>query len=245
MSSSDLAGKSENLRTLAQNFKNIEIRNEILGLTDVETNTSFRIVVARKLTEKVIEQMHENTAHERTNKLLFRICQSFYWTRMGRDIKLFIIACPVCDKFKAQTRIPKFPLTPVRVGFRGETLAIDVVGGKETLPVTPRGNKYILTMIDLFTRYLIAVPIPNQFSVTICDAVMNKFILIYGAPFRLFTDRGDNFESAAFSNLCMLWRIQKIRTTAYHPAGNGACERVNRTIKRGLQKMLNEQNLHE
>ena len=43
----------------------------------------------------------------------------------------------------------------------------------------------------------------------------------------------------------MLWRIQKIRTTAYHPAGNGACERVNRTIKRGLQKMLNERNLEE
>ena len=92
--------------------------------------------------------MHENTAHEGNKKLPFRICQSFYLPKMARDVKLFVITCSVCDKFKAQTRFPKFPLTPVRVGFRGEILAIDVVGGKEALPVTPRGNKYILTMID-------------------------------------------------------------------------------------------------
>ena len=69
--------------------------------------------------------------------------------------------------------------------------------------------------------------------------------MIYCAPFRLLSDQGANFESSIFTNLCTLWRIQKRRTTAYHPAGNGACERVNRTLKKGLQKLLNEQNLNE
>ena len=100
-------------------------------------------------------------------------------------------------------------------------------------------------MVDLITRYVVAVPLPNQFAITICDALMNRFVLINGAPFRLLSDQGANFESSIFTNLCTLWRIQKIRTTAVHPAGNGACERVNRTLKKGFQKLLNEQNLNE
>ena len=40
-----------------------------------------------------------------------------------------------------------------------------------------------------------------------------------------------------------MFRVLKSRTTAYHPASNGACERVNRTIKKGLQKSLNGENL--
>ena len=114
-------------------------------------------------------------------------------------------------------------------------MAIDVVGGKDALPTTPRGNKYILVMIDLFTRFVVAIAIPNQSAIVICDALINRFVLNYGASFRILTDQGVNFESAAFTNLCTLWRIQKSRTTAYHPAGNGACERVNRTIKKGLE----------
>jgi transposase InsO family protein len=140
-------------------------------------------------------------------------------------------------------KTPKSPLHPIQVGFRGEILAMDLMGGKYALPVTPRGNKYILVMVDLFTRYACAVALPDQCAGTVCDAVLSRFFLVFGAPFRILTDRGANFESAVFSNLCTLWRVAKVRTTAYHPAGNGACERLNQTLKKGLQKALNEENL--
>ncbi len=37
----------------------------------------------------------------------------------------------------------------------------------------------------------------------------------------------------------------KSLTTAYHPAGNGACDRVNQTIKKGIKKLLNEKDLEK
>ena len=40
------------------------------------------------------------------------------------------------------------------------------------------------------------------------------------------------------ANLCTMWRVDTVRTTAYHPAGNGACERLNQTLKLGLQKVI-------
>ena len=81
---------------------------------------------------------------------------------MKRDVDLYVVTCPVCDRFRSLHAKPRSPLHPVRVGFRGEILAIDLVGGKETLPTTDRENKYILVVIDMFSRYVLAVPVSNK-----------------------------------------------------------------------------------
>ena len=45
--------------------------------------------------------------------------------------------------------------------------------------------------------------------------------------------------------MCTIWRIEKIRSTAYQPAGNGVCELLNQTIIRERQKFLNQKMLEE
>ena len=62
---------------------------------------------------------------------------------------------------------------------------------------------------------------------------------------RLLTDQGAIFEWAMVENVCTIWHIDKVPTKTKHSAGNGACERMNQTIKRGLQKILNDKKLEE
>ena len=124
-------------------------------------------------------------------------------------------------------------------------MAVDILGGQGALVETEQGNKFILVMIDVFTKYLVAVALPNQLARSIARAILENWILVFGAPHRLLSDQGVNFESSVISNLCAIWRIDKVRTTSYHPAGNGVCERANQTIKKGLAKTLNEKNLEE
>ena len=107
-------------------------------------------------------------------------------------------------------------------------LAIDVLGGKTSLPTSEGGNKCILTMVDLFTRFGVAAPMPDQTAQTVVAALLARWILLLGAPRRILSDQGANFESAQVQNLCALWRIEKVRTTAYHPA---ATERASDSIK--------------
>jgi transposase InsO family protein len=117
---------------------------------------------------------------------------------------------------------------------------MDIVGGLDSFPLTPRGHRYILTMIDCFTRYGIAVPLIDQSAEVVIASVIHHYITVYGTPRRILTDQGRNFESDQFAKFCLLFRISKIRTTAYHPQSNGICERFNQTLKNSLAKILSK-----
>ena len=66
----------------------------------------------------------------------------------------------------------------MEVGGRGDCLVMDIVGNGESLPLTPRANKYILTLVDCFSRYALAIPIPDQSSETVINAVIGNYITV-------------------------------------------------------------------
>ena len=51
-------------------------------------------------------------------------------------------------------------------------------------------------------------------------------------------DKGSQFMSQVFKNVCKLFKIKKINCSAYHPASNGALERVHRTINNIIKNSL-------
>jgi transposase InsO family protein len=74
------------------------------------------------------------------------------------------------------------------LGGRGDCIAMDFVGGKDSLPITPRGNKYILTIIDCFTRYALAIALPDQSSSCLINTVLSHYITLFGVPRCILTD---------------------------------------------------------
>ena len=115
---------------------------------------------------------------------------------------------------------------------------MDIVGGKDSLPETPRENKYILIINDCFSRFAVAVFLADQSASSIISAVLGHYITIYGTPRRIHTDQGKNFESQEFSDISLLFRIFKFSTTAYHPQSNGICKWFNQTLKFSLRKTV-------
>ncbi|MBM6549369.1 DDE-type integrase/transposase/recombinase [Streptococcus dysgalactiae] len=107
---------------------------------------------------------------------------------------------------------------------------IDIVG-----PFSPcRGFRYLLTMIDRFTRWPEAVPLTNIEASTVMAAFVERWVALYGCPATVTTDRGPQFESQLFRDTLRVLGCHRARTTAYHPAANGMVERFHRQLKASL-----------
>ena len=80
---------------------------------------------------------------------------------------------------KISSKIPNLARITSSPDNRLEIVALDIVG---PLPLTSQNNQFILTISDLLTRHLTAIAIPNAETNTICKAIAENFILIYGCP---------------------------------------------------------------
>lgn len=59
---------------------------------------------------------------------------------------------------------------------------------------------------------------------------LEKFVLTYGAPAKLISDRGTCFTAKQFEEFCNKHGIQHILNSSRHPRANGLVERVNQTL---------------
>lgn len=179
--------------------------------------------------QNVFAKMH-NLSHPGVNASTKLISERFVWPSMRKSIKNFVQSCMACQKNKIQ-RHTKSPLCKyVQPNERFEHVNIDIVG-----PLPPSGEfKYILTMIDRFSRWPEAVPMTNQTAETVAKTFIEHWIARYGCPKRVSVDRGRQFESHLFEQLSSAIGCQHIRTTSYHPQANGIIERWHRTMKTAI-----------
>jgi hypothetical protein len=106
-------------------------------------------------------------------------------------------------------------------------VAFDIVG---PLPESEKGNKYLLTVVDHFSRYPLAVPVPNRNIKTICEALFRQVVCVFGMPEALLSDREASFVSKVTEGMLALLGIAKLRTSGYQSQANGVVERFHRTM---------------
>ena len=74
---------------------------------------------------------------------------------MREDINIWIQQCEICGAIKPPAKSSGAPHGSMPTGAPWDRLATDILG---PLPVTPRGNRYILTVTDYFTKWIEVFP---------------------------------------------------------------------------------------
>ena len=107
--------------------------------------------------------------------------------------------------------------------------------------MSPNNNRYLLVIMDYFTKWAEAVPLLDQKATSIIKAVI-KICSSFCIPDVIHSDQGRNFESLLFREMLTAFGVQKSHTTAYNPQGDGMVERLNRSLLQLLRCYTQQEN---
>ena len=173
----------------------------------------------------------------RTLKMLERF---FWWVGMEVCTKWWVRRCLKCQARKTSRQTVRWPVLPIPLpNSPGVAVSVDYFG---PLPITARGNSYILLFTDRFSRRadIFAVTTAEFTAEGTANILVNRFIPLWGCPSTLLSDNGPQFCARLATAVYKLLGIHKLTTSAYHPSGNGGVERVNHTMAQMLAMVCNE-----
>lgn len=218
-----------------RNKKSFFIQDNILYKS---TAHGDRIVLPLSLRNTVLHQFHDSilSGHSGKRKVLIAVAKQYWWPNRRKFIFDYISSCLKCAERDStpKTRVPLQSLPDTVQPF--DRIGLDIT----ELPMTSRGNKYILTIIDHFSRFLIMIPLRNQTSETIASKLVKHLILPYQLPSTWISDQGANFMSHIMTDLAKLLNIERLRTSSYHPMCNGRTEIVHKTLKKWISFYVNQ-----
>ncbi|GFY32084.1 retrovirus-related Pol polyprotein from transposon 297 [Trichonephila clavipes] len=190
------------------------------------------IVVPEGLSDPIKSLCHEGTsAHLGITKSKDKLNRYFYWPNCYRDMKQFVKTCNKCQRAGKPNDKKKVPLKLVPVIQEVFTkLNIDACG---SLPITSKGNRYLITAICMSSKFPEAIPVSDISSVSVTDALLNIFGRM-GFPREIQCDQGTSFTSALTTEFFERFGILVRHSSVYHPQSNPV-ERFHRTLKRLLR----------
>jgi hypothetical protein len=156
------------------------------------------------------------------------------WNCIRKDVQTFIKRCDCCIKMSEKqltSHVRKYTTADYGVM---QCLAVDAIH----MPKSKAGNKYILCVIDTFTRYTALYPLKELTAQTAAKTMMNHFC-VYGVPVKITSDNATQFE-AEFKEMLDILAVENYKIQAYSHQENGIVERANKEVIRHARNIAYE-----
>ena len=150
----ELTGLSPSLQHFWRNRWSLEMQDGVLcrrwHYPDPSRPSFLQIVVPRPLRACILTAYHDTAGHFGEEKTTLRLRARFHWYGMHRDTVDWVRSCTSCSRRKhTQARGRGAPLVSRWCGHPWERLALDLI---PELPVTARGNRHLLGVVDYFSK---------------------------------------------------------------------------------------------
>lgn len=216
--------------------KHFELRE---GLVYRKDKGRLLFYVPKAMESNVIRSCHDDMAHIGLEKVVENIRRIYWFPDMKLKVRDYIFNCLKCIEYS--------PITGKREGYlhnipKGDrpflTVHVDHLGPLEK---TKNSNKFILVVIDSFSKFVKCYPSKTTKTEEVVLHLKNYF-RTYSKPKRLVSDRGTAFTSNDFKTFLLSESVEQILIATGTPRANGQVEIVNRSIVPMLAKISEPSN---
>jgi hypothetical protein len=202
-------------------------------LKNNQADVKPRFYVPKKLVKTVLFHSHGMplSGHLGRTKTTSVVTARFYWKHMDDDIRAWVKGCLGCQRRKTCRPARQGRYKPIYRSSPHQLVAIDIVG---PFPETADGYMYVLTIMDIFTRWPTAVPLRDKSAKSVAIALMDHYFTIHGMPTTIMADNGREFDNTLLHELAGILNIDIHHTIPIHPQQNGHIERFHRYLNASL-----------
>jgi len=232
----------ETLMSLYKQFNLLKMESGLLKRRWVckkEEDSKDLIVVPETCTEEVMNLFHDNISHCHPGAAISteRCRQHFYWPRMADEFLLYVKACTRCNESKQPRAYLKGPLKHLFFHHFNDAICVDHIV-PDSKNKTPRGFRYILTITDCWSNYLVAVPVRTQTAKESISAIMKNWVYRFGVCREIIVDNHPNFTSQFFTQVWAAFDCKKTHGTSYKSASTARAENNNKRVNQALRACL-------
>ena len=154
--------------------------------------------------------------HTGQDKTIKKVSENYYFNNLMDYVTKYVKTCLVCQRIKDPKKTNWAPMGHIESLGPFDLVSIDIWSPGIT---SVQGNKCVLTVIDGFSKWAHAIPLPNHKGETVARALSKLFNTTFW-PRRVHSDQGSEFKGDLMKEFTKLFGVEQSFTTAYHPQGN-------------------------
>ncbi|KAB0796635.1 hypothetical protein PPYR_10696 [Photinus pyralis] len=198
--------------------------NEIIKIGKQLKTRNLKISILKDIehiTDKDTQQLIINDfhmlptgGHAGINRTYNNIKRYYFWNGLQKDVQNFIRKCDDCQRYKhSNAKIEPMEITTTATSAY-QKVYLDLIG-----PLEPdeKNHKYILTLQCELSKFVEAYPLINKEANTVAEAFVQNFILRYGVPDEIVTDKGTEFLNSTLTEVCKILKIKKTKFNSIPP----------------------------
>jgi hypothetical protein len=213
--------------------RNFELED---GRIYLKRDHRLAILNNKKLRTSILNEGHDIliSGHVGIDKTYDNVACHFFWPKMSKDIRKYVLSCDSCQRNKHVNRQPAGLLQPLEIpARRWEQVTMDFV---VQLPLTRQGHDAIVVFVDKLTkRAHFQAMHTTATAPEVAKLFFETIFKNHGLPKTIISDRDAKFTSRFWKALFGQLGTKLAMSTAFHPQTDGQTERLNRTMEEMLR----------
>jgi hypothetical protein len=190
----------------------------------------FKILVPPSLVGPLLAHYHL-AGHKGVTRMMMEL-QNYYFVNMYSTVRSFVTSCYSCFLSTKSSKKEKIGVYPVPTRPLEEVF-VDIM--ENINPI--KGYSHLLIMLCALTDFTIIVPLRSKKNAEISRVLMNSLFQHFNV-LKLHTDNGPGFRESNWLQEMAALKIEVLHSASLHPAGRGQIERMVRTVKEMMKKLL-------